>query len=154
MAAQSIFFVLFCVICDAGEFQGCNNMLQASFSIQFGWLRVSPQTILQLNHTRVHNPQADSLNLPPHSLQWAIIVTSLVSGGGGARGSRWERNVASLLLSDAARRRSWAEPWASFKNLTLLLPTTRLFTALESPLAELWKYEPRTLCSTKVSFLF
>ena len=107
---------MFCVVCDAGEFEGCNSVLQAGFYIRFRWLRVSPQMILQLNHTRVHNPQAAPLSLPPHHFQWAVTVTSLVSGGGGrreegrgARGSRWERNVASSLLSDAQRLRSGAE---------------------------------------------
>lgn len=157
---------MFCVVCDAGEFEGCNSVLQAGFYIRFRWLRVSPQMILQLNHTRVHNPQAAPLSLPPHHFQWAVTVTSLVSGGGGRRGGRRGGGLAAAGESATSPprcfqthsgwgvERNGAEPWASFKNLTLLLPTTRWFTALESPLAELWRYEPRTRCSTKVSFLF
>ena len=157
---------MFCVVCDAGEFEGCNSVLQAGFYIRFRWLRVSPQMILQLNHTRVHNPQAAPLSLPPHHFQWAVTVTSLVSGGGGRREERRGGGLAAAGESATSPprcfqthsgwgvERNGAEPWASFKNLTLLLPTTRWFTALESPLAELWRYEPRTRCSTKVSFLF
>lgn len=84
-------------------------MLQAGCYIQFGWPRVSPQTILQLNHTRVHNPQAASLSLPPHSFQWAVIVTSLVSGGGGWGGGSRQQVRAQRRLLAAFRRRAAEE---------------------------------------------